>query len=80
MLFYEYKLNYVYVCTAEPCGSLNILKVTNSLGKSVYYVTNTQFAILILFIKYSGYHIEEDEMGDASDTHGKDKYIQNFGG
>jgi hypothetical protein len=59
---------------------VNILKVKNSVANSAYCVTNMSFSMLLLITKYSGYHVEEDEMGDACSTYGEDKYIPNFGG
>jgi len=64
----------------EPCDIMNILKLKNSVENSAYCVTNMPFPILLLITKYSGYHIEEDETGDACSTHGEDKYMPNFGG
>lgn len=64
----------------KPYDSVNILKGKNSVANSAYCVTNMPFPVLLLITKYSGYNIEEDEMGDACDTHGEDKYIATFGG
>lgn len=64
----------------NPYDFMNVLKVKNSVANSAYCVTNMPFPILLLITKYSGYHIEKDEMGDACGTHGQDKYIPNFGG
>jgi hypothetical protein len=53
---------------------VNILKTKNSVANSAYCDTNIPFGILFLITKCPGYHIEEDEMGDACATHGEDKY------